>query len=146
MSTISWQKRLKYNATPWRQSNKERLTELLSSLVYWNDNLYNILPVGIRDSALRHGILGHLLVDPDESNSWASLQGGMIGQQARFNLVYSRLSSASFTDVEVQGRLIPNDRFNLTGMLLSNKFSFLEYNVGGGGKLSSNSDYIDVSS
>jgi hypothetical protein len=50
MSSISWWKKLKHNATPWQDSSKSMLERKLQEISYWNRSLYDILPHNVRDS------------------------------------------------------------------------------------------------
>jgi len=75
-----WLKRLKHDASPWKESDKALLESKLASIIYWNQSLYSILPQNIRDSVLRQGISGYILDDEDEAENLSKLGKGPQGR------------------------------------------------------------------
>lgn len=67
-----WFKRLKHDATPWRDSDKTKLDGILTDMEYWNDSLYCMFPTKIRDSVLEQGLAGYLLINPDNAKAVSS--------------------------------------------------------------------------
>ncbi|RYP39206.1 hypothetical protein DL767_002314 [Monosporascus sp. MG133] len=110
MSAIPWRKRVKHDATPWKQSRKERLEKKLEEMVYWNEILYNILPFELKNSILRQGISGYMLADPGEATFLSELDNSALSQQAKLFEAYRKLaitdSNASTSVDEVRSRLI----------------------------------------
>jgi hypothetical protein len=65
-----WRKRLKHDATPWRDKSDEvKLDSISKDMSYWNDSLYGLLPTKIRDSILEQGLAGTLLANPAEAEA-----------------------------------------------------------------------------
>jgi len=116
MSAVPWRKRVKYDATPWRESNKQRLEKKLEEMVYLNDILYNILPHEFKDSILRQGISGYVLADPGEATSLSQLGYAALSEQARFLETHRQLMANSITSRtpnEVRENLIDIKQFEL---------------------------------
>lgn len=63
LKRTAWFERLKYDATPWKESDKTQMKGILDDFKYWNESLYAILPHNIRDSVLEQGITGYILDD-----------------------------------------------------------------------------------
>lgn len=82
LKRTAWFERLKYDATPWKESDKTHMKEILDSFKYWNESLYAILPHNIRDSVLEQGITGYILDDIDDAEAEAVSKAG-IGTNAR---------------------------------------------------------------
>ncbi|KKY15326.1 hypothetical protein UCRPC4_g06383 [Phaeomoniella chlamydospora] len=68
MKGTSWFKRLKYDAAPWKETDKTRIEKIIQDINYWNGSLYSILPDSIRESVLRQGIAGYVLDDEDNAS------------------------------------------------------------------------------
>lgn len=101
---------MKHDATPWKPSNKERLEKKLEEMVYWNNILYNILPLELKNSILRQGISGYMLADPGEAKFLSELDNSALSQQAKLLEAYQKLkiigSNVSNMVDEVRSRLI----------------------------------------
>jgi hypothetical protein len=119
LSAVSWRKRVKHDATPWRQSNKELLDDKLQQLGRWNDVLFSILPRELRESILTQGMSGLLLAQPEEAGSIAGLDRGAISQQAKLLQVHRKLAgneskNSSMSDYS-RTRLLHIDRSDIQG-------------------------------
>ena len=136
MSTIPWRNRVKYDATPWRVSDKQRLEGKLQDMVYWNDKLYDMLPHELRDSILRQGLSSFMLSDPKEAKSLSRLGYAALSEQAGFMEVYRQLmadnSITSPTPDEMRQRLIDIERFELVGGNYGESFSIMRSPTGQG--------------
>jgi hypothetical protein len=66
LQSISWWKRLKHDAAPWREADKQLMARIHADLSYWNNSLYGILPHNVRESVLQQGIAGYIL-DTDDN-------------------------------------------------------------------------------
>ena len=119
LSAVSWRKRVKHDATPWRQSNKELLDDKLQEIGRWNDLLFSILPRELRESILTQGMSGLLLAQPEEAGSIAGLGRGAISQQAKLLQVNRKLaeneSKNSSTSDDSRTRLLHINRSDIQG-------------------------------
>lgn len=67
LRSVSWWKRLKHGAAPWKENDKQQMTRIHADLIYWNNSLYGILPHDVRQSILQQGIAGYILDTEDNS-------------------------------------------------------------------------------
>lgn len=115
MEAIPWRKRVKHDAAPWRQSDKQRLESKLQEMVYLNDVLYKMLPPELKDSILRQGISGYVLADPGEATALSQLGDTALSQQARFFEAHRKLmtnNSMVSPALEARQRLIDISQFD----------------------------------
>ncbi|USP75915.1 hypothetical protein yc1106_03189 [Curvularia clavata] len=83
MTSISWWKRVQYDAKPWDESVKSALASKLQDIAYWNRALYDILPSRTRDSILSQGISAYILSDPQEASSVSKLKQDVVSETAK---------------------------------------------------------------
>jgi len=140
VSAVPWRKRIRQDATPWRESHKQRLDSKIQEIGYWNQVLYSLLPHDLRESILRQGISSYVLADTEEVALVSRLDEGAISQQARFYEAHKRLAennSLGPTAPEVlRQRLIPMDAFDAPGVVNQGAFSLVRYRHEQGGKFS----------
>jgi hypothetical protein len=138
VSAIPWRKRVKHDAAPWRESNKERLNSKIQEISYWNEVLYSVLPSDLKDSILRQGISSYVLADPEEAAPISQLGEGVMSQQAKLFEANKKLaendSLTSFTPEVLRQRLINLNVFDVSGVADQDTFSLVRYKHGQGGK------------
>jgi hypothetical protein len=138
VSAIPWRKRVKHNATPWRESNKERLTSKIHEISYWNQVLYSLLPSDLKESILRQGISSFVLADLEEAAPISQLGEGVISQQAKLCEANKKLAEntclTSFTEEVLRQRLINLDVFDMSSVAEQDTFSLVRYKYSQGGK------------
>ncbi|KAK5766387.1 hypothetical protein LTS12_003304 [Elasticomyces elasticus] len=101
MTSVSWWTRMKHDATPWRESHKSALEAKLRDISYWNKALYDILPGPVKDSVLRQGISGHVLIDIEEAVPIAELRQGSVSEQANLLVVRKKMLETKGRDPEL---------------------------------------------
>ncbi|RYP80977.1 hypothetical protein DL769_002194 [Monosporascus sp. CRB-8-3] len=131
MNSISWWKRVKYDAKPWDESAKSALVSKLQDIAYWNRALYDILPSGTRDSVLSQGISAYILSDPQEANSLSKLKQDVVSETAKLLVSRKQLLGKSADPPDIKQRLakvtLAQNSFSpIPTLLPESKVSFLD--------------------
>lgn len=139
LSAIPWRKRVKHDATPWRESHKERLDSKIQEINHWNHVLYSILPNNLRESILRQGISSYVLADVEEVEPVSRLKQGVMSQQAKLFEANKKLEEHDYRSLYalevLRQKLINVDMLDMSGVTDGDAFSLVQYREGQRGRL-----------
>ncbi len=111
LKRVPWLKRVKYGASPWKESDRDALNEKLQLLTWWNRSLLELLPTSIRDSILFQGPLGYLLAEDEDAAGLSklkisgSLSNREAGYSARLRETRKRFAGPTPDDAHLKAEL-----------------------------------------